>query len=383
MKFDFVVLGATGEEGNIASRDLLESGYSVLLCGRNSSRIVHILKKYKKSKFAYTDLNNIAQTSLVLKNSGAKIAVNCAELTFNINAMKACLNSKMHYLDLGGLQEMTIKQYKLDKKFKNKSLVALLGCGSTPGTSNIMVSYAVNQLDSVEHIELGFAWDSNIKKFILPYSIESIVYELTTPPIILDNGNFKKIPACTHEGTIKFKKIGKQNTYCIVHSEVFTFYKYFKNKGLKFVHYKAGFPEHSFKTIDTLIKLGFGSKTPINIHGINIRPIDFTREVLKKIEKPKNYREIENIWIKVYGKLNGIKKKIEMDCIVNTLKSWEEAGSNVDTGMSISIMAQMLKKGFINKIGVTAPEIAVPHLEFFKGLKKRGMIVYYNNKKIV
>lgn len=35
MNFDFVVLGATGMQGRIVVRDLLEKGYSVLLCGRD------------------------------------------------------------------------------------------------------------------------------------------------------------------------------------------------------------------------------------------------------------------------------------------------------------------------------------------------------------
>ncbi|MBI2004434.1 saccharopine dehydrogenase NADP-binding domain-containing protein [Candidatus Pacearchaeota archaeon] len=381
MLFDFVVLGATGEEGNITSKDLLESGYSVLLCGRNKSRIKTLLK-YKKAKFAYVDLNNIEKTAGILKKSGAKIAVNCAELRMNINAMKACLISGLHYLDLGGLQEMTIQQYKFDKDFKKRKLTALLGCGSTPGISNVMAAYAVNKMDSVEHIEVGFAWDSNIKKFILPYSIESIVHELTTDPIVLDNGKFKKTKACTFEGALKFREIKKQNTYCIVHSEVFTFKRYFGKKGLKFVHYKAGFPEHSFKVLDAIIKLGFGSKEPININGINLRPIDFTREVLKKIDRPKGYKETEDIWIKVYGKYGGRPKKIEMDCLVKTLKGWEDVGSNINTGMSISIMAQMLNKNLIKKEGITAPEEAVPCKSFFEELAKRKMYIYENNKRI-
>ncbi len=383
MKFDFAVIGATGEEGNIAARDLLISGYAVLLCGRNRSRVKSLLK-YRKARFAYIDLNDIKKTASTLKKSGAKIAVNCAELRMNVNAMKACLISGMHYLDLGGLQKMTVQQYKLDRQFKKRKLIALLGCGSTPGISNVMAAYAVGKLDTVYHIKLGFAWDSNIKEFVLPYSIESIVHEITTDPIVLENGRFRKEKACTPwEMTTKFKSIGSQKTYCIVHSEVFTFYKYFKNKGLKYVHYKAGFPEHSFKVLEMLIKLGFGSKEPIAIKGIDIRPIDFTREILKRLERPKGYKETEAILVKADGKKNGKPKSIEMDCLVKTIKGWDDAGSNINTGMSISIMAQMLNRGLIKQTGVTAPESAVPPLPFFKELKKRKMIVYFNNKKLV
>ncbi|MEK6871931.1 MAG: NAD-dependent epimerase/dehydratase family protein [Nanoarchaeota archaeon] len=56
MKFDFVVLGATGMQGRIVAKDLLQKGYTVLLCGRDKSRVEQFLKKYKKTAFAYIDI---------------------------------------------------------------------------------------------------------------------------------------------------------------------------------------------------------------------------------------------------------------------------------------------------------------------------------------
>ena len=378
---DFAVLGATGDEGRIASKYLIENGHSVLLCGRNPSSIASLIKN-KKARFAYTDLNDIGRTAATLRKSGAKIALNCAEFTMNINAMKACLTAGLNYLDLGGLHEMTIRQYKLDREFKKRNLFALLGCGSTPGISNVMAAYAVSKLDSVEHIELGFAWKSNMKSFVVPYSIESIVYELTTPPTILKDGKFKKAQACSAEGITHFKGIGRQNTYCIVHSEVFTFYKYFKNKGLRNIHYKAGFPEHSHNTINTLIRLGFASKEPIEVNKAKVRPIDFTKKVLKKIKMPDGYKEFEDIWVKADGERNKKKIRIEMDCLGKTLKGWEFAGSNVNTGMTIAIMAELLDREVIKGKGVAAPEAAVPPLEFFEELKRHGFKLYMDNKAI-
>src|SRR3989344_7028597 len=156
MRFDFVVLGATGEEGSIASKDLLNSGCKVLLCGRNRNRIKNILK-HKNAEFQYVDVLNVDETASIIKKSGAKIVLNCVELKWNLNVMNTCLKAKVNYLDLGGLQEMTQEQYNLDKNFKNAKLTALLGCGSTPGISNIMASYAAEKLDSIDHIDLGFA----------------------------------------------------------------------------------------------------------------------------------------------------------------------------------------------------------------------------------
>jgi len=58
-KYDFVVLGATGLQGRIATKDLLTNGYSVLLMGRDKKRIQFILNKFKKTGFEYFEATNV------------------------------------------------------------------------------------------------------------------------------------------------------------------------------------------------------------------------------------------------------------------------------------------------------------------------------------
>ncbi len=382
MGFDFIVFGATGMQGRIASRDLLENSYSVLLCGRDKSQIESLLKKHKKASFQYVDLKNTDQISKAIEKSGADVAVNCAELTFNIPIMRACINTKRSVTDLGGLQHVTSKQFELFNEFKKAGVINVTGCGSTPGISNIMAAYGIRDLDSVNSIDLGFAWDSNIKKFVVPYSIQSIFDEFTEAPTVLINGKLKQSDRMVCQGTFDFKEIGKQTTYCIVHSEVYTFNKYFKDKGLKDVHYLAGFPDHSMNVLRVLMGLGFNSKEFVEINGVKISKLDFTTQVLKKVKIPRGYKEVENIWVKIVGKKGNKVVKRNFNCIVKTLKGWEEAGSNIDTGRTISIISQMLKKSLIKEKGVFAPEAVVPQEIFFKELAKRKMIVYENGRKI-
>ena len=381
MTFDFVVIGATGEQGSIASRDLLEAGYRVLLCGRRPRTIKKFLKN-KCARFATVDLRNIAATAKIIRASGSAIVLNCAELTWNCHAMESCLRANAHYLDLGGLHEMTKKQFAFDARFRRKKLTALIGCGSRPGIANVMVAYAVMDFDLVDHIDLGFAWDSNMKTFVLPYSFESIIHELTVPAIVLENGRFEEVQACSLEGMTSFLGVGRQSLYCIVHSEVFTFHRYFVSKGLKSVHYKAGFPLHSYTVIKTLLDLGFASKEPLCLSGSKIIPLDWTSDVLRRIPRSKQYKETEDIWAKIYGTSQGKPKRVEMDCLVKTTPGWGSAGSNVDTGRTAAVMAAMLHRGEITMTGVTAPEECVPSEIFFRELYKRGMRVYKNGKPI-
>ena len=142
MRFDFIVLGATGMQGKIVSRDLLENGYSVLMCGRDKSRIEHFLKKYKKTCFEYIEAENTDKMSEVIKKSGASIVINCMEADWNLNALQACIRANASYIDLGSEIDVTKKQFALGKELKNKNLISITGIGSVPGIGNVMLNYA-------------------------------------------------------------------------------------------------------------------------------------------------------------------------------------------------------------------------------------------------
>lgn len=381
MKYDFVIFGGTGLQGRICARDLLESGYSVLLSGRDPSGIRDLLKN-KKTGFEPINLTQHAAIAEVIRKSGADVVVNCAELVFNIPIMKACLKTGRSCTDLGGLQHITREQFKLDSAFRKKRLLTITGCGSTPGIINVMAAHAVSKFESVETIKLGFAWDSNIKTFVVPYSMQSIFDEFTQPPVIFRDGKFVKGNSLECFGTFEFQAVGTQTVYCIVHSEVYTFSRYFKKKGIRNVDYMAGFPEHSLKVIQMLIDLGFHSPKKLEIENCTFSPLDFTIRALKRLPIPGSYREVENLWVKVDGTQQGKRVTTEMNCIVKTVKGWESAGSNVDTGRTISIMSQILKGGLVPQRGVYAPEAVIPQDLFFNELAKRKMYVYEDGARI-
>jgi len=382
MGFDFVVLGATGMQGKIVSRDLLENGYSVLLCGRDKERLKKIISSHKRAAFQYVEISDIARASKIIKKSGANVVINCIEGDWNLNALHACIMADAHCLDLGSEIWMTKKQLLMNKILKEKELISITGCGSVPGIGNIMLRYASEKFDRINTIEVGFAWDSNIKKFVVPFSIQSIIEEFTDEASILENNRWKKEIPLQNIRESYHRTIGKEKEFFTRHPEPYTFYYYFKDKGLKNIRFYGGFPKHSFDRIIAIIELGFGSKKEINFRKIKIKPIEFLTETLKNIRYPKGYKEKENLWVDIHGQKNNKKKRILMECIVPTLKGWEDAGCNIDTGMPASIIAQMIKKDIIKDRGSFAPEGIVPPEPFFKELRKRKMKVMENGKII-
>lgn len=384
MKYDFVVLGALGMQGKIVCRDLLEKGHSVLLIDREKPLNRDFLKRYKNSSsFIRADVKSIERMKKLIEKSGSNIVVNCAEDDVNLHVLKACIEAGVHSIDLGGSDiPMTKKQLRLDGALKEKNLIHITGCGSVPGIGNVMLKHAAEKLDRIDTVEVGFAWDSNIKEFVVPFSIESITYEFTYPATILEDGKFiKKLPMETIEER-DHRVIGKQKCFLAAHQEPYTFYHFFKNRGLKNVRFYAGFPDHSFETIKTIINLGLSKKKKVEFLKTKLRPIDFLTAVLRRRGSPQNYKEVECLWLKIYGEKDGKEKSVEMECIAPTIDGWEDAGCNIDTGIPASIIAQMIKNGMITESGSFAPEAIVPTRPFFEELVKKHMVVYENGRVI-
>ena len=369
-------------QGKIVSKDLLENGYSVLLCGRDKKRVLHLLESYKKTGFKSFDAKDIYDMTEMIKKSGANIVVNCVEGDWDLNIQKACVEANVNVIDLGSEIWMTKKQLAMDKIMKEKKIISITGCGSVPGVGSVMLKYASEKFDKIDTIEVGFAWNSNIKQFVVPFSMESIMWEFTMPaPCVKACKFITKTPMHTIMKQ-NYREVGREETFFVVHPETYTFYKYFKNKDVKNINFYAGFPHHSFETIKTLIDLGFSSYKEVKINGTKVAPAEYLTSILKRLKTPEGYKETENLWVDIYGVKNGKKKRILMECIVPTIKGWEDAGCNIDTGMPASIIAQMIKKGIIKDKGSFAPEACVPPEPFFKELKKRQMKVFENGKVI-
>lgn len=387
MAFDFIVLGATGMQGRIVVRDLLETGYSVLLCGHEKTGdkaiVSHFLNKYReRTEFKYIEAKKINTIINAIKYSKSNVVVNCMEGDWNYEVFKVCAKLGVNCLDLGSEIPVTKRQFSLNKVMKKKSIVGITGIGSVPGIGNVMLRYASEKFDKIEDINLGFAWDSNLKEFVVPFSIESVLEEFTDRAPIVVNKHFKyKIPL---NNIIKeyHRYVGTEKEILVRHPEQYTFLHYFSKKGLKNIKFYAGFPEHSFKMIQSLIKLGFASKKEINYFGTKIKPINFLTEMLKNLGMPKGYTEKENLWVHLTGTKNGKKKDIIMECLVPPLRGWESSGCNIDTGIPASILAQLIKKGVIVEKGCFSPEVGIPPSIFFKELKKKKMRIYENGKAI-
>lgn len=381
MQNDFLVIGAGGMQGRIVTRDLLEHGYGVMLADLSDVGCKKYLTRFPKATFQVLDLRNASVIRDVIRQSGARVVVNCAEGDWNDEVYCAALECGVHVLDLGSDIPMTKTQLAMDDAFRDAGLVGITGCGSTPGINNVMLHHAAQTFQRIDTVEAGFAWDANIKEFVVPFSIESIMEELCDSADYLEDGVWKQTLPRDSEVTREFRAIGTQRCFIVRHPETYTFAHYLAQKGIRTVRFYAGFPEHSLRALLTLADLGFGKKTSVSVDGADVRPVDVAAQVLARRPIPNGYEETENLWVHITGEdAGGATRTMIMECIVPTLPDWKEAGCNIDTGLPMSIMAQMVHDGRVTARGSFAPGHAIPAEGFLREIAERGMTIYQDGE---
>ena len=154
------------------------------------------------------------------------VLINAASYRLNLDAMEACLQAGCHYIDLGGLYHVTLRQLEMSDRFERAGRLALLGMGSSPGKTNLMAARAVRELDAVDSIEViaGGRDFAPRGPFSPPYAVQTLLDEVTLRPVVLRAGRPVEIDPLTSGGTVDFgEPIGAAQTIYTLHSELVSF----------------------------------------------------------------------------------------------------------------------------------------------------------------
>ena len=379
-----IVLGGYGEMGKISVIDLVETckDCEIVVAGRDRKKAENFAKSLKRKnvKGVQVDVNN--QKQLIRLLQGSDVVINATQYYMNLNVMKSALAANVNYVDLGGLFHMTRKQLKLHKQFKKRNLIAVIGCGATPGITNVMAAYGAKFFYSIESINVQFADRdyTNYKiAFTVPYSMYTIFDEFTKKPAVLQNGRIKFVEPFTGMEDIKFPG-PMHNAICFytLHSEVATFPKSFKDKDIKNCSFKGGFDKDFVGKVKFLVDSGFASDKLVNFKGTKIIPKEFTVKILNQFIPSLKIKinDIEFLRVEITGKSKKFGKRLVVYCQTKTNKKWNISAGSWDTGVPPSIIAQMIAKSQINQKGVLPPELCIDPEIFFKELKKRNIKVY-------
>jgi saccharopine dehydrogenase-like NADP-dependent oxidoreductase len=159
--------------------------------------------------------------------AGAAVCVNCADYRLNLEVMRGCLEAGSHYVDLGGLYHVTLRQLELESEFGEAGLTALLGMGSAPGKTNLLARAAVERLAAEPRsLQIWAATrDPAAASHPLPapYSVRTLLDELHLRPVIVRDGARTDVEPLSGEAERAFPEpIGRARGVYTLHSELAT-----------------------------------------------------------------------------------------------------------------------------------------------------------------
>jgi saccharopine dehydrogenase-like NADP-dependent oxidoreductase len=377
-----IVLGGAGAMGRIAVRTLTEyeDTDQITIADYNEERAHEVAASLHSSNIVikYIDVNDEERLRALLR--GADVVLNAVEYVFNLPVLKACIQEKVHYADLGGLFHMTRRMMNMNDEVSAAGITAILGMGGTPGVTNVLARAAVDKLDRVESIkvQLGCSDDTpSSAPLVAPYSIRTILDEFTKQPQVFQDGVwYPQQPLSGQEEIVFPLPVGRATAIYSLHSECATFPISFHDKGIHYVSFKIAFPTDLMTKLKFLVDLGFGRDEPINLRGVEVSP----REVLARLMEIAPVEDVEPqdcdvLRIVANGEAEGQRVEITNQIVVLPYRRWGISAGALDTGTPLAIAGHMLATGKITHRGAFGPEMCVPVESFFDELARYDMHV--------
>ena len=376
-----VVLGGAGIIGRAIARDLADDREvkEIVIADLDLDGARRVAEGLKRPGATAVKADVTDHGALVALVRGAGAVINSVQYYFNLQVMKACLEAKTHYVDLGGLFHTTRRQLEMHDDFKRAGLLAVPGLGSCPGIANVQARTVADTLDGVESVRIynGATPDMG-DSLAWAYSIQTIFDEITQPPVVFRDGTFQETAPLGEEELFRFQDpIGASKVHLSLHSEVATLPLTYRAKGIRECFFKIsffGYSEKALRQLQFLAQIGMAATDPVEVRGAKIRPRDVLVEVLKRAPQIERSGSLgfKDIVTEVRGTRagRGVAGTIETTCWPH--RTWGLSGGTVLVASPPAIVARWLARGQVKQTGVLPPEQAVDAAAFFRELEARG-----------
>lgn len=367
------VLGAAGAMAAVTLRDLLEFVPDVRITAADFRPLPLIDPRITP---AAVDARNVEATSALLR--GHDVVINAVTYYLNVPIMQAALKARVPYIDLGGLYHGSLKQFELHHDFVSAGVSALLGMGSTPGITNVMAGALAARMDRVEELHVRVAChDSGASGPLpVPYALDTVLDEFSLQPYVFENGSAHPVPPMSGREELTLPPpVHHAEALYTLHSEVAMFPRSFP--GLTHASFKVAFPPEFVSKLKFLVELGFASSQKV-IGDVS------PRQMLLQLAQQQPVANAEPadcdvLRVIAKGQRQGRSVTDVAESVILPHRRWRMAAGALDTGVPLSIGAQMLARGIIRTPGVLCPETAVPADDFFRELSKREITVSFRN----
>lgn len=366
--------------GKQAARDLLqnEEVEKVVLADRTTEKAEAFrqLMDDPRLETVQMDAGNDRELKEVIAQ--ADVVINALFYTFNEKVAKLAIECGVHSVDLGGhIGGATDKVLDMNEHAIAQGVTIIPDLGVAPGMINILAGYGASQLHRVDSIRLYVGGIPLHPEPPLEYkhvfSLEGVFDHYTDPSHVIREGRLQDIDSLSEIEPIAFEGFGELEAF---HTSGGTSTLTRTFRDIDSLEYKTiRYRGHADK-FRLLVELGMTDRektVEVDGHEVSLRKV--LLKVLEPITELGDEKDAVLLRVIVTGEKDGEEciYQYEMTTIRN-LETGVTAMAQA-TAYSISVVAQMIADGRIQKRGAHPPETIVPGAAYIEEMKARGVTI--------
>jgi saccharopine dehydrogenase-like NADP-dependent oxidoreductase len=372
------IMGAVGRMCIETTRDLVNTSNfdEFLLADIDEKKLREIKKELSDDRVRILKIDATDEDKVAEAIEGYDIVINGLPFDRIEPTVKACLKCAIPAIDL--ISPLNIME-RYHKEFEKAGVLYSAGVGMTPGVTDIMARYGVDQCEEVDEIHVY--WAAYRPLAISPGLIMTTFWEMN-PAVkeraYYEDGKYHPQPPMKESRTVKFEPpYGELEVYYVPHPETFTLFKLVP--GVKKVETMGTWPPKVMNMLKQILDYGFYEKETTEYKGRKYDTLDLLGNMLSQVPGGTE----TDLWgyalrVEVVGKRKG--REVEHVLTTSHPPSEKWGGTRAyakNVAIPLSIGAQLIVNGRtkVDSGYRSAYEVYDP-TEFFKELKKRGIQVH-------
>jgi len=284
---------------------------------------------------------------------GAEIVIDAVPGFLGFQTLKAVIEAEKDVVDIAFFPE---DPFELDTLAKERGVTAVVDSGVAPGMSNLLVGHAAAGLDRIERVAIyvgGLPTEP-----VGPYGYRAtfspidVIEEYTRPARIVKEGRIVERPALSELETLEFEGIGTLEAFLT--DGLRTLLRTIPARSM--VEKTLRYPGHAEK-ISLLKETGLFNEDPVEIGGVQVRPIDLTAALLFPIWEFKDGEEdMTAMRIVVEGTREGRPVRYTYELLDRFDREMGTSSMARTTGYTAAAVAAMLSEGLYIRPGISPLE---------------------------
>ncbi len=359
----------------------------IMLASRTKSKCDDIaadvkLRTGRDIRTAEIDAENVPELVKLIRAFEPELVIHVALPYQDLTIMDACLETGVNYLDTANYEpkdEAKFEyswQWAYQDRFREKGIMALLGCGFDPGVTSIFTARAAqHHFDEIHYLDIvDCNGGDHGKAFATNFNPEINIREITQNGKFWENGKWVETKPFEFRKELTYPNIGERSSYLLYHEELESLVKNFPT--IKRARFWMTFGDEYLTHLRVIQNIGMAGIEPVKYKGMEIVPLNFLKYVLPDPGSlGDNYTGETSIGCRIKGIKDGKEKTYYIWNNCSHQAAFDETGAqgvSYTTGVPAMTGAMMMLQGKWKGEGVFNVEEFNPD-PFLDVLGKHGL----------